>query len=62
MTQCVYLSAEDPASERAQELTISAVTKMLILTEVGTNSMMIEKVSQRFARANHEKMRLKRLY
>jgi hypothetical protein len=46
----------------SSELTISAVTKILILTEVGTSSMMIEKVSQRLARANQEKTRLKRLY
>jgi hypothetical protein len=35
---------------------------MLILTEVGTSSMMIENVNQRLASANHEKTRLKRLY
>jgi len=35
---------------------------MLIFVEVGTSSMTIEKVSQRFARANHENTRLNRLY
>jgi len=44
------------------QLTISAVTKMLILVEVGTSSITIEKVSQRLASANHEKTRLNRLY
>jgi len=46
----------------SNELTISAVTKILIFVEVGTSSITIEKVSQRFARANHEKTRLNRLY
>jgi hypothetical protein len=48
---------EDPT-----QLTTSAVTKRLMPTELGTRSMMMEKVSQRLASANQEKTRLKRLY
>lgn len=38
---------------------MSAVPNKLILALSGSNSMIIENVSQRLARANQEKMRLK---